>query len=376
MEFTSLTTAITISILLAAILTSAALSETKLIPTINYPIGEYKSISGIRGLAALFVYVNHAPVMLVNMGIKADNVSQWGWIYANLGSFGVQIFFCITGFLFFDRIIKVDGKLDWNRFFQSRVKRIAPLFYFSSLLCVLISIFYSFTITFSKSDLLTLAGLATFSFIDSSMTIGGMKLYPLNSVIWTLVHEWRFYMALPLICFAFCNAKVGKLALVAACIIAVIDFNNSVVVCWPYFLTGIVTAYVVNLKPKISHSINVMLLILATALFIVTAGVKIENGYNWQRFAMSSIFFLCIVMCDAKILHAKSLRYLGEISYSIYLLHLPILFLSIWILSKQMDITKITQYEYWIFITMIVPVIIVLSSLSFKYIELRFMGKK
>ncbi|VEI68799.1 Uncharacterized protein conserved in bacteria [Serratia quinivorans] len=376
MEFTSLTTAITISILLAAILTSAALSETKLIPTINYPIGEYKSISGIRGLAALFVYVNHAPVMLVNMGIKADNVSQWGWIYANLGSFGVQIFFCITGFLFFDRIIKVDGKLDWNKFFQSRVKRIAPLFYFSSLLCVLISIFYSFTITFSKSDLLTLAGLATFSFIDSSMTIGGMKLYPLNSVIWTLVHEWRFYMALPLICFAFCNAKIGKFAFIAACIIAVIDFKNSVVVCWPYFLTGILVAYIANLKLKINKPINAVVLLLAAALFIVTAGVKIENGYNWQRFAMSSIFFLCIVIGDPKILHSKSLRYLGEISYSIYLMHLPILFLSIWVLSKVIDIAEITQYEYWLFITMIVPVIVMLSSFSFKYIELKFMGKK
>ncbi|MBJ2204465.1 acyltransferase family protein [Pseudomonas carnis] len=62
---------------------------------------EYKFINGLRGLAAIFVFVNHAPFVLINLGVKNTVFSAWGQIYPNLGSFGVQIFFCITGFLFF-----------------------------------------------------------------------------------------------------------------------------------------------------------------------------------------------------------------------------------------------------------------------------------
>lgn len=251
MEFTSLTLSVTFSILFTAILTAIALGHLNLLPSVKYPVEEYKSISGTRGLAAFFVFINHAPPMLLNMGIKAPNVSSWGWIYSNLGSFGVQIFFCITGFLFYDRIIKTNGKLDWNRFFESRVRRVAPLFYFACFIYIIFAFISNESLHLNKSDMLTIAGLVSFGFIDSTMTIGDFKLYPLNSVIWTLVHEWRFYMALPLVCFAFCNSRIGKIVFLVACIAAIVDFKNSQVVCWPYFLTGIIVAYIANKKPKI-----------------------------------------------------------------------------------------------------------------------------
>ncbi|MGP5490482.1 acyltransferase family protein, partial [Pseudomonas helleri] len=97
---------------------------------------DYKFINGLRGLAAVFVFINHAPFILTSLGITNSTFSTWGWIYVNLGSFGVQIFFCITGFLFFDKVIKTPT-MQWDNFFEGRVRRVAPLYYFSSLTVVL-----------------------------------------------------------------------------------------------------------------------------------------------------------------------------------------------------------------------------------------------
>ncbi|MGP5570992.1 acyltransferase family protein, partial [Pseudomonas helleri] len=113
-----------------------------------------------------------------------------------LGSFGVQIFFCITGFLFFDKVIKTPT-MQWDNFFEGRVRRVAPLYYFSSLTVVLIACFYSNFEIFDKNTLLTLASMLTFNFLDGPSKIGEVALTPLNSVTWTLVHEWRFYAAAP-----------------------------------------------------------------------------------------------------------------------------------------------------------------------------------
>lgn len=376
MEFTQLTLAITISIIISALLTAACLQSMKLIPDIKYPVNEYRSISGARGLAAFFVYVNHAPSMLTNMGYTVPGVSQWGWIYANLGSFGVQIFFCITGFLFFDRIIKCDGKLDWNRFYESRIRRIAPLFYFACIIYLVIVFVSNMSLHIDKHDMLTISGLITFGFIDSSMTIGGFKLYPLNSVIWTLIHEWRFYFVLPLIAYTYCNKKYGMPLLVVAVAIAVVDFKNSAVVCWPYFLTGIVVAILANRKYNLSKTVKYLMAALALACFVVTSGIMVDNGYHWSRFILSSVFFACIVLANPFYMHFKPMRYLGEISYSVYLLHLPVLYLSIKAIGTFVDISNLSQNEYWLIMVMIAPVVVLVSSLSFRFIEYRYMKKK
>ena len=152
-EFTLETTIIS-GLILALFLTFSTLLKNRIeIAEIKH---NYKFINGLRGLAAVFVVINHAPFILTNMGITNNNFSSWGWIYANLGAFGVQIFFCITGFLFFDKLMKTPN-MEWEKFFRGRILRIAPLYYFSSLIVFLIACIYSNFEILNKDTLITTA---------------------------------------------------------------------------------------------------------------------------------------------------------------------------------------------------------------------------
>lgn len=360
---------------MVAITCAYIIQKTKLIPNINYKSGEYSAISGVRGLAAIFVYVNHAPYMLNTIGVK-PSFSSWGWIYGNLGSFGVQIFFCITGFLFFDRIIKNNGEMSWNRFYEARIKRICPLFYTACIAYFIIAFVENKSVSLSASDLQTAVSLMSFGFIESSMKIGEFNLYPINGVIWTLVHEWRFYFALPLIAYAYANKKIGPLVLLIAIIAAITDLYNSPLVCWAYFLTGIITAIIYNKKISYLKSMSSLFSVIAIICLIVTMGAKINQGYNWQRYVISSIFFFSIILSSPFWLRFGPLKILGEISYSVYLLHLPILYVAIKLLNQFTDLNTISFNSYWFFILIVDVFIVFISSISFRFIESRFMNTK
>lgn len=331
---------------------------------------EYKFINGLRGLAAVFVFVNHAPFVLTNLGITNSSFSSWGQIYPNLGSFGVQIFFCITGFLFFDKIMK-SNSIDWNGFFLARLKRVAPLYYASSIIVVLIAIIYSGESILSRETATTIAGIISFNFIDNPMKIGDVSLVPLSSVTWTLVHEWRFYAVLPIVAILY-RSKYRNLTLLVTVILAAIDLGTSAVVCWTYFLTGIIAAAVLKVRIE-SLLIKCIANITAVASFILTCGLLETPGYGYERYLITSLFFLCITISNPKALHFQFLNRLSDISYSIYLLHLPILFVTFKSIALISDLSMIGKYTFWAMNFMAIPIVVSASVLTFIYIEKRFM---
>lgn len=331
---------------------------------------EYKFINGLRGLAAVFVFVNHAPFVLTNLGITNSSFSSWGQIYPNLGSFGVQIFFCITGFLFFDKIMK-SSSIDWNGFFLARLKRVAPLYYASSITVVLIAIIYSGESILSRETATTIAGIISFNFIDNPMKIGDVSLVPLSSVTWTLVHEWRFYAVLPIVAI-FYRSKYRILTLLVTVILAAIDLGTSAVVCWTYFLTGIFAAAVLKVRIE-DLLIKCIANIIAVASFILTCGLLETPGYGYERYFITSLFFLCITISNPKALHFQFLNRLSDISYSIYLLHLPILFVTFKSIALISDLSMIGKYTFWAINFMVIPVVVSVSVLTFIHIEKIFM---
>jgi peptidoglycan/LPS O-acetylase OafA/YrhL len=332
---------------------------------------EYKFINGLRGLAAIFVFINHAPFALKNLGITNTTFSSWGQIYPNLGSFGVQIFFCITGFLFFDKIIK-SPKIDWSSFFVSRIKRVTPLYYFTMLIVFIIAVLFSTQPILTKDTLVTVAGLISFNFIDNPMKVGNISLIPLSSVTWTLVHEWRFYAVLPIIAISY-SSKYRVGVLLAALTIAAIDLSTSAVVCWTYFLSGIISAAIYRLE-GISKLFKFTAAITAMIVFIITCGILVP-GYGYVRFILTSAFFLCITLSNPKILHYQFLNRLSDISYSIYLLHLPILFIIFKTSSLFLDLSTINKYTFWSINLLAIPFIVAISTITFVNIEQRFMQK-
>lgn len=116
--------------------------------------------------------------------------------------------------------------------------------------------------------------------------------------------------------------------------------------------------------------------IIALGIFIYTCGTKNPQGYDALRFALTSCFFLCITLANPRILHAQCLNRLSDISYSIYLMHLPILYLTFKIASHFVDMSTISKTTFWSINLIAIPLITWVSTLTYIHIEKRFMSKK
>ncbi|MCC6968480.1 MAG: acyltransferase [Nitrospira sp.] len=117
----------------AMFLPRAALQETS--STARYP-----SLDGLRGYLALAVFVSHSSIWYFYLRTGTWEVPPSN-VYTQLGQGSVSLFFMITGFLFWSKLL--DGRqhlIDWSRLYLSRVLRLGPL-YLVAVVCVMLLAF-------------------------------------------------------------------------------------------------------------------------------------------------------------------------------------------------------------------------------------------
>src|ERR1700676_3751492 len=75
--------------------------------------GRFASIDGLRGYLALFVYLSHGCLWYFYLRNGRWDVPP-SRLYTHMGSSSVAIFFMITGFLIFSKLIEAqNGNIDW-----------------------------------------------------------------------------------------------------------------------------------------------------------------------------------------------------------------------------------------------------------------------
>ena len=195
MEPTSILPAIgALAIALATCFLIAKLSRSEFIE------GRYVSIDGLRGLLAFFVFLHHSCIWYFYI-----NTGQWttppSYFYTQLGQSSVIIFFMITGFLFFSKLIDARSRdIDWQRLFVSRVLRLTPLYIFAVFIVLSIVLYLgkgsiNQTVSATSFDLAQWLSFTIFGAPNINNTdTGNIMAY----VYWTLPYEWSFYLALPL----------------------------------------------------------------------------------------------------------------------------------------------------------------------------------
>ena len=190
-------------IIVAALL--VALLTTKLVTAafkIELKPVKYTSIDGLRGYLAFFVFLHHSSVY-------SFFLPTWNWasppdkLFNHFGQTSVSLFFMVTGFLFFSKLIEArEKKIDWLHFFVSRVLRLYPLYIF-----VLVAVFF---IAFYMTDLKLLEPMSNIFSEIKSWVLFAMYDNPnintygetngiMASVIWSIKYEWLFYFSLPVI---------------------------------------------------------------------------------------------------------------------------------------------------------------------------------
>jgi len=208
---------------------------------------KYPAITGLRSLLSLSVFFHHAVIFYFYF-----RKGEWGVppsnFYTLLGQVPVAIFFSITGFLFWQKLLHSNGQIHFAKFILSRIKRIAPAYWFVSLLIVLTIGFMS---QFKLQVVLYLLIKEIALFILGIGLIEVPKINDINpgligaGIFWTLRYEWKFYLFLPLIAYFFRNqkARVGFYTTLIAYVLFRLVFKYHQMPIGLLFLPGIFCAY-------------------------------------------------------------------------------------------------------------------------------------
>jgi len=162
------------------------------------------TLDGLRGYLALGVYFHHALIYR-NFLINGTWELPPSRFYIMLGQTGVALFFVITGYLFWVRILAERGQPNWAQLYIGRIFRIGPLYLF----VVLIMLAVVFVRT---GPHLQVPGATLAAQLGEWMMLGVVAGKEVNGyggthiiiagVTWSLRFEWLFYFSLLLTAFA------------------------------------------------------------------------------------------------------------------------------------------------------------------------------
>ena len=288
---------------------------------------EIRKLNMLRGMAALIVVISHF-----------SNSTKWlnGILGKGAGQFGVMIFFMLSGFLM--SYLYMHKSFDWKnirKYIISRFARVIPLF--------LIVVICSYTL--QKLDIIGVL----YKIQDEASLLSHLIFLSGEYVLWTIPTEIQFYV---LFIFLWWLSTKGEgylyvfLAFVFLALVFIdfprpigkiigIPIDISLISALPYFFVGVVFGQIYR-KWKapnyLSHNIFVLALfiipLLYPKIFIYLTGHEHEM---WRDvgvlFAVSLVFFLILFLVPDKntFLSNRIGDFLGKISYSLYLLHLPVL---------------------------------------------------
>ena len=334
----------------------------------------FSSVDGLRGYLAFGVFVHHTAITWLYLHTGVFDVPK-NYFYAQIGLASVALFFMITGFLFWGRLIKHGRHHDWLAFAVSRIFRLYPL-YLPLLLVVIFCVFYLQGWTFEDEPLVVAKQVLAWLVFDRP----DINQYPqtgmlISNVTWTLSYEVFFYLALPLFGMVFVYRKNWKQAVL--CLLGIYALYQ--VVGWEHslkkhilmsFLGGIAAAYWVRRpqwvawgQTRLAACIALMLLVVVLFMF--------RKSFATAPLLLLTAFF-CIVASGNTLFGAltlRSIRWMGEISYSTYLLH----GLLIWLLMHRLPVVMQWDIQQPLVFVALAAVasslLIVISSLTFLFIE-------
>lgn len=365
-----------ISVFAALAAVMVALLSTHLVVSklIAPPVhGRFVTIDGLRGYLAFFVFLHHSCIWYyyVQSGVWALPPSR---IFVHFGQIGVALFFMITGFLFFNKLLESRERgVDWLRLYVSRFLRLMPLYLFSTLLLFLIVWVLTGNERVQPVGKILEGGLKWIGFrVFGAPDLNGLlgTRYISAGVTWTLPYEWFFYLFLPIVALVIGRRPPIKYFFLTA--LAVYVFNSygySRDFGW-LFLGGMVTAFLVRYDRFTAFATSVVatcLVCIGFTIIVIYYPTIYDGGV--PRILLTLIF--CLIAGGNSmfgLLGLKVSRVMGEMAYSIYLLHGVLLFVIFKFLFGE-SASQLTPLQYWAVILLATPVLILACGLTFRFIE-------
>lgn len=318
------------------------------------------TLDGLRAIAIIAVLIAHLAE------------SMYGeHILTGLGNYGVSLFFGISGYIISTYLLhELDhsNTIDFKKFYLKRVFRLMPVLWI-----YLLVVFGLGELEYIVKDYTGIFSSLTFwrNYANGEVVTGQL---------WSLSVEEHFYFILPALLLFLKKPKRIVIALLIICVgVALwrkLGTVSSFIDIFPfakyhinhtgsrldYMIYGVIAAYLQNHFKYIQERITIYP-IFSISVIVITYLFKLPFEP-----IIRAIFFSMIILSTVqyftgpvgKLLELRFIRYIGKISYSLYLWQQLLMYK----MEKAPSYIKILTGEYWS-----IPIAIFIASLSYFLIE-------
>jgi peptidoglycan/LPS O-acetylase OafA/YrhL len=306
----------------------------------------------MRAVAALVVYLNHAYAQIFSRDVVNDSsLGLLGIVRYSMvaGHLAVTVFIVISGFCLTLPVVAFGDRLRGGtvRFFKRRARRILPAYYAS--------------VAFALVLIWTIIGNPTGTLWDVPIRVTPAAIVShllllqdlfgtsrINYVLWSIAVEWHIYFFFPLLVWGWRRFGPGR-TVIAALLLGyapqLVFHSTRIMRANPHFLgmfaLGMLAAYVsssprapyVSLRLRIPWRLTFAFTTTLVCVLIGTWGVSTAIA-RWQLLdPLVAVMTASLLVLSSRpegsvlshIFGCRPLAAIGTFSYSLYLIHAPLL---------------------------------------------------
>ena len=356
------------------------------------------SLTTLRGLAAILVILLHVNVFCFALAPWDGHFSH----FIQRGYLWVDFFFLLSGFIMMHVYGKSLGKDipgNFKKFIRSRFARIYPLHLFSFLCMVAFYFWYRSNYTLYPNDYIYTFNMQNiWANLLLLQSMGLYKNLAWNSAAWSISVEWWMYIVFPFLLIPFRKiTNFKKLVIFLSIILGYlfiiyflyplssltngtidprkytldVTYDYGFIRCFFGFLSGMMLyeLYRVGWGQKYLNKNSIWILNIILTVVVMTFATP--DFVPIIAFAAIILTSIHVEGFGKKLLGFKPFIFLGDISYSLYLMHLPIMHFLLSYLKKnsQIKLDNLSWGTAWLYAVIYLIIVIFISTLTYRFIE-------
>jgi exopolysaccharide production protein ExoZ len=347
-------------------------------------------VEGLRGLAVLLVFFVHFNAAFGDALPHGSVMWTVGRVLWANGNAGVDLFFLLSGYLIYGGLIaKPSG---YWKYLRRRVERIYPTF------LAVFGIYLALSLAFPEQSKIAQTGRATVPYLIENLLLlpGIFPIKPIVTVAWSLSYEFAFYLVVPILVGALAlrawtSAQRVRLFIGVTALIAVAyGFVHSHLQVIMFVAGALVFEYAARRRnradaSRLQGAAAVILAVTVPVLFVVELRPDlvhqwVADGSAAPQLVRSAFLFAgfgCLVLAcltpgtvPERMMSWAPIRWLGNMSYSYYLLHGLTINAFAMVAAKALRMSAaLPVTEYWALMAAAFAATIVTSTLLFLAVE-------
>lgn len=331
------------------------------------------SMEGIRGFAVSLVFLVHYVTLIEPWLLGESLTFRLATYIRSIGTVGVDLFFVLSGFLIYGMLIKKHRP--FKSYILRRIQRIYPTF------SVVFIIYLCLSVLFPAESKIPAEWKDGVIFIIQNFLLmpGLFDITAIITVAWSLSYEFFYYLFIPFLITILsmrswkAHYRVIFFVVVSLLFFVFFAFYNGPIRLLMFVSGVLLYETIENKYIRSMPPIGLPALLTAIVSIVVLKNFGVDE--QWKYGVLYVLFYLFCLECfltsgfTTRCFSCSPLRWIGNISYSFYLIHSLSLKLFFMILEEIYPAQQGDIVMFWVLILPVFVLSLIPSVVLFIYIE-------